>query len=84
MLWAAQVGAVRLLPLLAAVRSTRLGHIFYYFIWYQHAGFLMLITKKPNDLDRLRAKLSSLSHFHSLVFHAGTVDMTPPAVRIVE
>jgi len=47
-------------------------------------GFLMLITKKPNDLDRLRTKLSSLPHFHSLVFHAGTVDMTPPAVRIVE
>jgi hypothetical protein len=44
----------------------------------------MLITKKPNDLDRLRTKLSSLPHFHSLVFHAGTVDMTPPAVRIVE
>jgi hypothetical protein len=44
----------------------------------------MLITKMPNDLDRIRAKLSSLPHFHSLVFHAGTVDMTPPAVRIVE
>ncbi len=44
----------------------------------------MLITKMPNDLERIRAKLSALPHFHSLVFHAGTVDMTPPTVRIVE
>jgi galactokinase/mevalonate kinase-like predicted kinase len=44
-------------------------------------GFLMLITKRPNDLAQVRAALSDLPHFHSLVFHAGTVDMVPPTVR---